>query len=326
MWCSIVAVMIALPLSMLVAPLAAHAQPVGTLPRLGILASSPPRTSPSIEALRQGLRDLGYVEGQTIVLEIRWHEGQPERLSDLAAELVALPVDLIVAGTGVATGAAQHATDTIPIVMASHPEPVERGHVASLARPGSNITGLSMMIPEMSQKRLELLKEAVPGLARVAVLWDGAMPATRQWDAFETAARELGITLRRLEVRSPEDVRGAFAAAQGDAQAVITGQSPLFGLHRAQVTALALQHRLPLMSGEHGMAEAGGLMTYGPNIPELWRRAAVYVDKILKGAKPADLPVEQPTKFELVINLKTAQALGLTIPPTLLILADEVIR
>jgi putative tryptophan/tyrosine transport system substrate-binding protein len=325
MGCSIVGVIIALILSMLAAPLAANAQPVGKLPRLGILA---PGTPPgrAVEALRQGLRDLGYVEGQTIALEIRWDEGKPERSPDHAAELVALHVDILVTGTGVATGAAKHATGTIPIVMASHPEPVERGHVASLARPGGNITGLSLMTPEMNQKRLELLKEALPGLVRVAVLWDGAFPATRQWDAFETAAHGLGIALRRLEVRGPDDLRSAFAAARGDVQAVITGVSPLFFIHRAQVAALALQHRLPLMSGEPGVAEAGGLMTYGPNIPELWRRAAVYVDKILKGAKPADLPVEQPRKFEFVINLKTAQTLGLMVPPHLLVFADEVLQ
>jgi len=306
------------------APLVVAAQQAKKIPRIGILApGTPPR--PSVEAFRQGLRDLGYVEGQTIALEYRWDEGKPGRWPALVAELVALKVDVIVAGTDGATEAAQHATGTIPIVMASHPNPVEQGAVTSLAQSGGNITGLTLMTPEMNQKRLELLKEAVPRLARVAVLSSSTL--TWERDSFETTARVLGVQLRFLEVRSPDDLDGAFAAAsREEVQAVITEQHPFFHTYRARVAALALQHRLPTMSGEIGFAEAGGLMTYGPNIAELWRRAAYYVDRILQGRKPADLPVEQPMKFELIINLKTAKALGMTMPPSLLLLADEVIQ
>jgi putative tryptophan/tyrosine transport system substrate-binding protein len=321
---STLGLLVMLACGMLMAPLVVAAQQAKQIPRIGILApGTPPR--PSVEAFRQGLRDLGYVEDQTITLAYRWDEGKAGPWPALVAELVALKVDVIVAGTGSATEAAKHATGTIPIVMASHPNPVERGAVTSLAQPGGNITGLTPMTPEMNQKRLELLKEAVPGLARVAVLSSSTL--TWERDTFETAARLLGVQLRFLEVRSPDDLDGAFAAAiREEVQAVITGQQSFFSTHRARVAALALQHRLPTMSGEIGFAEAGGLMTYGPNLAELWRRAAYYVDRILKGRQPADLPVEQPTKFELVLNLKTARALGITFPPTLLVLADEVLQ
>jgi ABC-type uncharacterized transport system substrate-binding protein len=332
MWWSTPGCIIMLTLGLLAAPLASHAQPVGKMPHVGILApGTPPRHG--VEAFRQGLRALGYVESQTIALEIRWDEGKPERWPELAAELAARHVDVLVAGTSGATEAARHATGTIPIVMAVHQSPVEWGHVASLARPGGNITGLSVMTREITQKRLELLKEAVPNLSRVAVLWEATSPSRpsrgRQLerDALEGAAHALGVQLVHLEMEGAEALARTFAAAtQAGVHAVITAQQPFFHTYRAQVATLALQHRLPLMSGEVGVAEAGGLMTYGTNITELWRRAATYVDKILKGAKPADLPVEQPTTFELVINLKTAEALGLTIPPTLLFQADEVLR
>jgi putative ABC transport system substrate-binding protein len=274
------------------------------------------------------LRDLGYIEGQTITLEIRWAENQPERYPDLVAELVRLPVDIIVAGDAAAALAAKHATSTIPIVMAVSADPVRDGLVASLARPGGNITGLSIMVPEVSGKRLELLREAVPGLSHVALLLDAGLP---HWHAelhdYEAAARELGVQLLPLEVRGPDEFVAAFQAApQGQAQALTMTQSPLFSTHRTRLAELALASHLPTMSGEGGYAQAGGLMNYGPRLSESWYRAATYVDKILKGAKPADLPVEQPTKFELVLNLKAAKALGITMPPSLLLLADEVIQ
>jgi len=332
MWYSTAGCIVMLTLGLLAAPLATHAQPAGKMPRIGILAPGPP-PRPGVEAFRQGLRALGYVEGQTIALEIRWDEGKPQRLLELAAELAALNVDVLVAGTSGATEAAKRATGTIPIVMASHPHPVEWGHVASLARPGGHITGLSVMTIEMTQKRLELLKEALPSLSRVAVLWQVASPSRSsrghqlERDALEGTAHVLGVQLVHLEVDGAEALARTFAVATREGvHAVITAQQPFFHTYRAQVATLALQHRLPLMSGEVGVAEAGGLMTYGTNITELWRRAATYVDKILKGAKPGDLPVEQPTKFELIINLKTAKALGMTIPPSLLLLADEVIQ
>jgi len=263
-----------------------------------------------------------------MALEIRWAVNQPERYPDLAADLVRLPVDLIVAGDTAAALAAKHATRTIPIVMAVSFDPVRDGLVTSLARPGGNITGLSIMVSDLTGKRLELLTEAVPGLSRVALLLDAGPP---NWHAqlhdHEAAARGLGVQLLPLEVHGPGAFAGAFqAATQGHAQALLMVQSPLFTTHRARLAELALASRLPTMSGEVGYATAGGLMNYGPRIPEIWHRAATYVDKILKGAKPAELPVEQPMKFEFVINLKTAKALGLTIPPTLLFLADEVIR
>jgi putative ABC transport system substrate-binding protein len=237
---------------------------------------------------------------------------------------------VLVAGSGGAAQAAKRATTTIPIVILVGVDPVEQGLVASLARPGGNITGLSVMTIELTQKRLELLKEAVPSISRVAVLWGPASPSRGrklERDAFEGAARVLGMQLVQLEVHGADDLDRTFKLATGEGvHAVITAQSPVFHTYRAQIAALALQHRLPLISGEDGVAEAGGLMTYGANIADLWRRTASYVDHILRGTKPADLPVEQPTKFELVINLKTAKTLGITLPSTLLILADEVIQ
>jgi putative ABC transport system substrate-binding protein len=241
-------------------------------------------------------------------LTYRWGANNPERSLALAAELVALPVDVLVVYSGAAAQAAKQVTTTIPIVVAaSGSDLVELGLAVSMAHPGGNVTGLTLMTTEMHQKRLELLKEAVPGLSRVAVLPGVTYAYGRQAAAFETAARVLGVQLWPMVVRQPDDLDGAFVAAvQAGVQAVITAQGPLPNQHRARIAALALQHHLPTMSGETGFAEAEGLMTYGPNISESWRRAAIYVDKILKGAKPADLPVEQPTRFELVLNLKTA--------------------
>jgi putative ABC transport system substrate-binding protein len=318
-----------LTLSLLAMPFAARAQPAGKLPRIGVLEPGIPPGEPAggVQKFRQGLRDLGYIEGQTMALEIRWAENQPERYPALAADLVQLSVDIIVAGDTAAALAAQHATSTIPIVALSF-DPVRDGLVASLARPGGNITGLSIMVPELNGKRLELLTEAVPGLTRVALLLDAGPP---NWHAqlhdHEAVARGLGVQLLPLEVRGPDEFVGAFqAAAQGHAQALLMVQSPLFKTHRARLAELALASRLPTMAGEVGYAQAGGLMNYGPNIPEIWHRAATYVHKILHGAQPADLPVEQPTTFKLVLNLKTAKALGMTMPPSLLLLADEVLQ
>jgi putative ABC transport system substrate-binding protein len=267
------------------------------------------------------------VEGQTIHLAWRYAEGQVERLPALAAELARLPVDVLVAagGTPVAL-AAQRATTTIPIVMTNVGDPVETGLVASLARPGGNITGLSSMSPDITGKRLELLKTVVPALSRVAVLWQPANPsAALQFQELQAAARALHLQVQALEVRGPDEFDHAFSAARGAGAVVVVGDS-VFTQHRRRITALAQRSRLPAMYVFREFVEAGGLMSYGVNLPDLGRRAAIYVDKILKGAKPADLPVEQPTKFELVINLKTAQALGLTIAPTLLFQADEVIK
>jgi putative ABC transport system substrate-binding protein len=335
MWYSAIRGMVTLILSLLAALLAAEAQPGGKLPRIGVLA---PGVSPGpggagepgrgLNRFHQGVRDLGYIEGQTITLEIRYAENHPERYPALVAELVRLPVDIIVAGDAAAALAAQHTTRTIPIVMAVSADPVGDGLVASLARPGGNITGLSIMVPDVIGKRLELLREAVPDLSRVALLLDAGLPRWHaELHAYEAAARELGVQLLPLEVRGPDEFVSAFqAATQGQAQALLMAQSPLFSTYRARLAELALASRLPTMSGEVGYAHAGGLMNYGPHLPDSWYRAATYVDKILKGAKPADLPVEQPMKFELVLNLKTAKVLGLTIPPMLLFQADEVIQ
>jgi putative ABC transport system substrate-binding protein len=317
-------------LGLILGPLATHVQPTEKLPRIGVLAPGIPPWEPGRggQRFRQGLRELGYIEGQTITLEVRWAENQPERYPDLAMDLLRLPVEIIIAGDAAAALAAQHATRTIPIVMAVSADPVRAGLVASLARPGGNITGLSIMVPDITGKRLELLATAVPGLSRVALLMDTGIPSQpAELHDHEAAARGLGVQLLPLEVRGPDEFVVAFqAATQGHAQALMMAQSPLFATYEAWLAELALAGRLPTMSGEVGYAQAGGLMNYGPNLPESWHRAATYVDKILKGAKPAELPVEQPMTFELVINLKTAQALGLTIPPTLLFQATEVIR
>jgi putative ABC transport system substrate-binding protein len=323
------ALLLTLALS-LMAPLAAEAQPAGKVPHIGVIMQGipPGEAGDELDVFRQGLRDLGYVEGQTIVLDVRWGEGQHERYPALAADLVRLPVDVIVAAGGSPARAAQHATTTIPIVMLVGVDPVAQGLVASLARPGGNITGLTVMTRELSGKRLELLTETVPGLSRVALLVDAGNPNRQaHLHAHEAAARGLGLQLLPLEVRGPDEFVGAFQAAmQWQAQALIMAQGALFLTQRARLAELALASRLPTMSGETGYADAGGLMHYGPDLPGSFRRVAVYVDKLLKGAKPADLPVEQPTKFELAINRKTAQALGFTLPAVLLFQADKVIQ
>jgi len=315
---------------LLVAPLAGAAQQPAKVPRIGYLSPlSPSSDSTRIEAFRQGLRDFGYVEGQNIAIEYRYAEGKFNRLPDLAAELVRFKVDVIVVASTPGILAAKNATSTIPIVMALSADPVPTGLVSSLARPGGNITGLSLLSGELSGKRLELLKEVVPNLSRVAVLWDPVNPATLlQLRETEAAAQVLGVQLQPLEVRGPNpDFERAFQdTAGGQAGALITLDDLLILIHRRKIVDFAAKKRLPAMYGFRELPDAGGLMSYTANRSHLFRRAATYVDKLLKGAKPADLPVEQPTRFEFVINMKTAKALGLTIPPSILIRADQVIQ
>jgi len=323
--------MVTLTLSHLAAPLVTDAQPAGKVSRIGWLSAGFPRPDrdPPVDAFRQGLRELGYVEGQNLVIEYRGAEGRDERLPDLAAELVRLHVDVLVAVGPIATRAAQHATRTLPIVMTGTADPVGAGFVASLARPGGNITGVSLLMAELPGKRLELLKETVPQSTRVAVL---ANPDNPVYEALRNnltvAARALGLHLHVVEVHSADELDPAFAAVtrEGADALMVLSDPALMDNLRGRVADLAATHRLPAMYNWKMYVEAGGLMSYGPSLPERHRRAATYVDKLLKGANPADLPVEQPTKFELVINLKTAKALGLTVPPTILFQADEVIQ
>jgi putative ABC transport system substrate-binding protein len=325
MWYSAVGAIVALILSLLAVPRAAAAPPAGKVWRIGYLVAGSRGID---EAFRQGLRDLGYVEGQNLTIEYRHADNQLERLPDLAAELVRLPVDVLVTAGENAARAAQHATRTIPIVLAAGGDPVEVGLVASLARPGGNLSGLSLMSAELEGKRLELLKEAVPTASRVGVLFNPASTgAVRLWRETESAAQSLGVQLHALEVRSADEVERAFATAtSAGVGALIVWRNFLIETHRTRILQLATQRRLPVMSDLREFVDDGGLMSYGPSVPDSFRRAATYVDKLLKGATPTDLPVEQPTKFELVINRKTAQALGITFPPTLLVLADEVIQ
>jgi putative ABC transport system substrate-binding protein len=322
---------IILALSILRAPLTADSQPPTKMHRLGILWLESQATAEApFATLQHDLRALGYVEGQNIAIEQRYGnwDGSGKRLHDLAAELVRLNVDVILAlGTPVAR-AAQRATTTIPIVFWAVADPIEAGLVTSLARPGGNLTGLTILAPEQSGKRLELLTEAVPGVSQVAVLWNPAdRYAALEVRVMEAAARGLGVALQSLEVRDPSGFERAFAAAARDgAGALSILATPFIVQHLDRIVQLALTHRLPAMFFLHRFAEAGGLMSYGPSTRDMYRRVAALVDKILQGAKPADLPVEQPMRFELVINLKTAHALGLTIPPTLLFQADKVIQ
>jgi len=315
-----------LTLSLILAPLAVGAQSAGKVYRIGILV--PGSTSPQIQAFREALRDLGYVEGQNLAIEYRSAEDRLERLPGLAAELVALKVDIIYANVTPAAQAAKNATKTIPIVFGASSDPVDYGLVASLARPGGNITGLSNTGADLSGKRLELLKEGVPGISRIAVLWNSANPImARQLRETEVAAQVLGAQLQVVDVRGPDDFARAFrAVTMGRPGALVVLADFLTVNHRGRIAEFAAKNRLPAISEFREFAAAGCLMAYGPSAPDLGRRAAVFVDKILKGAKPADLPVEQPTKFELIINMKTAKALGLTIPQTLLLRADEVIQ
>ena len=278
------------------------------------------------EAFRQGLRELGYVEGQNVVLEYRFAEAKPERLRELAAELVHLKVDVIFTINAPAARAAKNVTKTIPIVFTWVADPLEL--VASLARPGGNITGLTTIAGDLSGKRLELLKEALPGVSRMGVLWNSANPtATRVFREMEEASPQLGVRIHPMGVRDPDELQKAFEVATKErVGGLFVIEEAVMTSYRTRVLGLASKHRLPTGSQYKEFAEAGGLLTYGPDLPDLFRRASTYVDKILKGAKPADLPVEQPTKFELVINLKTAKQIGLTIPPNVLARADKVIK
>ena len=323
-----VGLLLTLVLSLLAVPLTADAQPPAKVARVGLLSAAAPRSTPHWVALDQRLRELGYVEGHTLETAFCNPEGRVERFAECTAEVVRWQPDVIVAaGTEAALRAVQHATRTIPIVMiAVDYDPMALGYVAGLGRPGGNITGVFLQQIELTGRRLELLREALHGVTRVAVLWDTF--SAHQLREAEAAARMLGVQVQALELREPPDnVDSAFSAAeQGRAEALVILASPVFMRERARLADLGLKHRLPTMFWRRELVEAGGLMAYGTNIAEMFRRAATYVDKILKGAKPADLPVEQPTTFELVINLKTAQALGLTIPPTLLFQATDVIR
>jgi len=307
----------------------ATAQQGKRLPRVGFLiASSAGSQTPRLEAFKRGLRELGYVEGQNILLDIRSGEGNPEQISIAAAELVNLKVDVIVSGGPTSTRAAKQATSTIPIVLTLEGDPVADGLVASLARPGGNITGLSTLAPELSGKRLELLREMVPKLSRVAVLASRDLPNySLQKEEIEAAAKALRLQLQILELKDPKDLEAVFqAATKGRAGAILAQGAARLLSQRTRVAELAVKHRLPAIYPREEFVEAGGLVVYAPSTSDLSRRAATYVVKILKGAKPADLPVEQPTKFEFVINLKTAKQIGLTIPPNVLARADRGIR
>ena len=307
-------------------PLAARAQ---SAYRIGVLeTTSAALNAANFDALRQGLRQHGYIEGQNLVIEYRSADGRAERFPDLAAELVRLNVDLIVTRGTPAIFAAKNATKTIPVVMAASGDPLGAGVVAGLARPGGNVTGLSAFVTELQAKRLELLREMVPRINRIAALLNMSSPAEPpQWEETKAAARTLAIEPQLLDVRKPDDLGRAFETAISQrADALVVGINVLTQANRRPVADLATKHRLPAIYASREFVDAGGLVVLGVSYPDLYRRAATYVDKILKGAKPADLPIEQPTKFELIINLKTAKALGLEIPPTVLARADEVIE
>jgi putative tryptophan/tyrosine transport system substrate-binding protein len=305
----------------------AEAQQPKKIPMIGYLAASSASTT-NANGLRQGLSELGYVEGKTIAVEYRYAEGKLDQLPDLVAELVRLKVDVIVTAGGTSTRAAKNATATIPIVMTQGDDPIGSGFVASLARPGGNVTGLSAMSTDLSGKRLELLKEIVPKLSRVAVLVGEVQQTnTAQMKEIEVSAQALGLRLQILALRGPKDIEAAFQTARnGRAGAVLAETAATLLSQRTQVADLAVKTRLPVIYTREEFVETGGLMVYAPNLTDLSRRAATYVDKILKGAKPGDLPVEQPTKFEFIVNLKAAKQIGLTIPPNVLARADRVIR
>jgi putative ABC transport system substrate-binding protein len=312
----------------------AEAQQTQKIPRIGFLqrraAPSPANPDPLGDAFRRGLRDLGYIDGKTIIIEQRYAEGSVDRIPPLVAELVQLNVDVLVFGTSPAIRAAKQATKTIPIVMIMQGDPVASGLVESLARPGGNLTGLTRLTQDLNGKRMELLKETVPRISRVGILVDASSPETAAVSIkdYEATGRALKIAIQPVEIRGPKpDFEGAFqAATKGRIDALITIRDALTASHLNRIAEVAIKHRLPSMHADRPYVEAGGLMSYATNDADQFKRAAVYVDKILKGAKPADLPIEQPTKFEFVINLKTAKQIGLTIPPNVLARADRVIR
>jgi putative ABC transport system substrate-binding protein len=332
MWCSTIGISVILALGILAAPLTAAAQPPTKVHRIGWLVGTTPGQDRNVvvEPFLEGMRALGYVEGQHFVLESRGAEGQYERFPALAAELVRLPVDVLLVPNTPAALAAKHATTTIPIVMVVIADPVGSGLVGSLVRPGGNITGLSTLAPDLVGKQLEFLKDVRPTVSRVAVLWNPANPVhALQVRSAEVAAQAVGVQLHLVEARGPDAFDSAFAAmTSAHAGALLVLGDPMFVQHRRRLAELATTSRLPTMHSIQCRAfvEAGGLLCYGASLPDQFRRAATYVDKILKGAKPADLPVEQPMKFELIINLKTAKAVGVTMPSSLLLLADEVIQ
>ena len=312
----------------LVASAAAHAQQPKKVHHIGFLWENPTTFPDALEAFRQELLRLGYVEGKNLVIEFRWAEGKPDRMRELAEELVRLPVDVIVAPSSVYTGAAKQATSSIPIIFMSHADPLRTGHVSSLARPGGNVTGFSLMMTETNVKGLELLKEALPNLSRVAVLYDPATPShTPGLKALEAAGPALGLSIQPVAAAAAKDYEDAFAAmSKAGAQAVLVLSTPLFIAGAKPLAELAMRHKLASLFGPKNHVKTGGLMSYSPDRADLWRRGAGYVDKILKGAKTSDLAVQQPTKFELVINLNTAKALGITFPQSFLARADEVIE
>jgi putative tryptophan/tyrosine transport system substrate-binding protein len=319
----LIELLVTLILGLLVAPLAAEAQP-GGVPRIGVLQVL---QNENVTAFVQALRDLGYVDGQNVLIETRFYGDMLDQLPTLANELVTLKCDVILAAAPYAIRAATSATSTIPIVgIDLESDPVASGWARSLSHPGGNLTGVFLDLPELGGKQLQLLTEAVPGLSRVGVLWDATIGDV-QFRATAAAARAAGVPLRSLAIQRVEEVKDAFARAAREGQhGVVILSSPLINAQRSQITSLALKMRLPTISLFTLFPRSGGLMAYGPNLPDMYKRAAAYIDKILKGAKPADLPIERPTTFELVLNLKTAQALGLSLPPTLLFQADEVIR
>ena len=329
MRCTRVGLLIILTLALLAAPRAGEAQQPAKVPWIGYLESgvAAPGT-PFLEAFRKGLRDLGWVEGQNIVIEVRSAEGKYERLPELAAELVRLKVDVIFASSTPAAVAAKQATTTIPIVIGRVADPVGSGLVATLARPGGNITGWTHQGLELRVKYLDLLKEAVPGATRIGILWNPANPIHGpSLKSIEATAQALKVELHPVGVQEPKEIENAFSElARQRVEALTVFQDGMFLAQAQLIIALAARSRIPAMYGTTELAKAGGLMGYGVNLPDMYRRGAYFVDRILKGAKPANLPVEQPTKFELVINLKTAKALGITIPPSVLFRADEVIQ
>jgi putative ABC transport system substrate-binding protein len=306
-----------------------EAQQPKKVPRIGVVVAGFPSTSQAnVDAFRQGLREMSYVEGQNIYIEYRYAEGRNDRMTDLTAELVRLQVEVIVTGSTIAVGTAKKLTGTIPIVMVGLGDPVGTGLVAALSRPGGNITGSSSFSPELGTKRLELLKETFPRISRMAVLFNGANPSNvASLKEIEIAAPALGVQLQPLDVRGTDDFESAFDAAnRRRANALLVQRDPLNNAHATRIVTLAAKSKLPTMYPGIQYVNAGGLMSYGVSSTDLYRRAATYVDKILKGTKPADLPVEQPTKFELVINLKTAKQIGLIIPQSMLYRADKVIK